>query len=393
MNVGAAQFLLSPQGKEVLSSVGDVGSEPLKVGAALRKAFPGITPAYLSAAAEVCYCRIRATGKFERADEMFFTRDTLEQATGEDVAAHCAERFRGSGRVWDLCCGIGGDAIALARTAYETVCVDSNPLHLAFCEENLRVHGQTARMIEQDVCSLVGEIPAGDRVYIDPSRRSDGRRTTDLNAMSPPLTCVERLLSGVRGGGVKLSPASDLSAVSLPCEIEWISAADGLREVVVWTGDVRRCETTVTLLHRGVRLCDTDLPDGEPVVGEIGSILYEPDSALIRSGLLGRKAVSLGMRLVSRGIAYMTADTVVRDEFFTAWRIVHSMPFSMKRLRAWLLDRDIGAVTVKKRGFPLSPEEVSSALKLSGTRRATIVLTRIGVKHAAMVVEPLSDGR
>ena len=45
---------------------------------------------------------------------MWFEPIGLEQATAEPVARHKARRFAGE-LVVDLCCGIGGDALALAE--------------------------------------------------------------------------------------------------------------------------------------------------------------------------------------------------------------------------------------------------------------------------------------
>ena len=63
---------------------------------------------------ELLELRNRATVKFALASKMFFTRRGYEQASSEIVAHHKAKRFP-KGAVADLCCGIGGDAIALAQ--------------------------------------------------------------------------------------------------------------------------------------------------------------------------------------------------------------------------------------------------------------------------------------
>ena len=59
--------------------------------------------------------RTAATAKFgAAASDLFFTRDGLEQSTRALVADLHAERLAGAGvqAVWDLGCGIGGDAMA-----------------------------------------------------------------------------------------------------------------------------------------------------------------------------------------------------------------------------------------------------------------------------------------
>ena len=78
--------------------------------------------------------RLRARAKFDRAGRMFFTRSGLEQASAEVVARHRARRFDTAGPVADLCCGIGGDLIALAER-HPVLAVDIDPLHLRMAQD------------------------------------------------------------------------------------------------------------------------------------------------------------------------------------------------------------------------------------------------------------------
>jgi methylase of polypeptide subunit release factors len=70
---------------------------------------------------------------------MFFTRAGLEQATAEVIARHRATRFLGAARVGDLCCGIGGDLLALADQR-EVIAVDRDPLRLRMAMLNAQVY-------------------------------------------------------------------------------------------------------------------------------------------------------------------------------------------------------------------------------------------------------------
>nr|BFE86269.1 hypothetical protein GCM10020093_088700 [Planobispora longispora] len=65
------------------------------------------------------------------------------------------------------------------------------------------------------------------------------------------------------------------------------------------------------------------------------------------------------------------------------------LPFSLKRLRAALRERDAGNVTVKKRGSAIDIERLRKDLRLSGNASATVVLTRIGEKPFALVCSPI----
>ena len=108
--------LLAPQGRELLARL--AGSQPdgsLALAERLRREYPADLVALATAQREL---RLVAAAKFSRADQMLFTRAGYEQSSSEAIARYRAARLagarHGAGRVADLCCGIGGDLIALA---------------------------------------------------------------------------------------------------------------------------------------------------------------------------------------------------------------------------------------------------------------------------------------
>jgi len=63
-----------------------------------------------------------------------------------------------------------------------------------------------------------------------------------------------------------------------------------------------------------------------------------------------------------------------------------SMPLNVKALRAWLRDRDVGRITIKKRGITLDADALRHQLRLSGSTEMTLVLTRVAGQQVCMVV-------
>jgi hypothetical protein len=51
--------------------------------------------------------------------------------------------------------------------------------------------------------------------------------------------------------------------------------------------------------------------------------------------------------------------------------------------------RDVGTLTIKKRGIQVSPEQLRGRLALRGSRPATLVLTRGDGAGRAFLVEPV----
>ncbi|MGQ0601247.1 MAG: THUMP-like domain-containing protein, partial [Anaerolineales bacterium] len=62
-----------------------------------------------------------------------------------------------------------------------------------------------------------------------------------------------------------------------------------------------------------------------------------------------------------------------------------AFPFQLKRLREYLRAREVGNVTVKKRGSPLAPEELIHKLKLSGKASRIVFLTHVSGKPFVLV--------
>jgi hypothetical protein len=121
-----------------------------------------------------------------------------------------------------------------------------------------------------------------------------------------------------------------------------------------------------------------------PVEGEW---LLEPDPAVIHAGLIRVLAESIGASQLDAGIAYLASGDNPGTALVASYRVIGSMPYHEKRLREALRLRGIGHLTVKKRGFPLSPEEVQRRLHLRGDQDGTIALTTIQGRHVAILLE------
>ncbi len=389
MNPETAQFLLSPEGRKAAASAAEYADDTLLAGTMLRKQYSSIDTAKLSAVVELVQLRKRGRQKFLSTDCMFFERDALEQASGAAVANHRAGRFDGIRYVCDGNAGIGGDSIAIGKTVEKLTCVEIDPVRCIFLRENLAMNGIDASVIEGDIREMTDSIGSFDALMLDPARRHGSRRTRKLSEIEPSIKEIETLTAHVENACVKMPTWISAEDIEVPCELEWVSTESGLKEAVMWTGGFVRSNTTVSLIHKDAVLTDRDLPDDKPEITKAGSYLFEPDPALIRSGLLGRKAASLGMTRIDDDIAYMSSDTPVDDPFFRAYRITKSMKFGLKRLSEALRDMDAGIVTVKKRGFPMLPEEVIAKLRLNGEKHATIVLSREKGRRIVYFVEPL----
>ncbi|WP_217245446.1 class I SAM-dependent methyltransferase [Streptomyces sp. AC602_WCS936] len=389
-DLDALLALLTPEGRALLDEVRDTDpAQELAVATRLRRAHPA---ELVSAALGQARLRQRAVAKFgaEDAGRMFFTPNGVEQSTRASVAAYRAECLRAVGvrSVADLCCGIGGDAVALARAGIRVLAVDRDPATAAAARANAEALGlgDLIEVREADVTEV--DTAPYDAVFVDPARRSSKRgRIFDPEAYSPPLSwAVEAARKAPLAAALKVAPGIPHEAVPEDAEAEWISDGGDVKEAVLWFGTAPGA-VRATLLPGPRTLLGTGLPD--PEVRTPGRYLYEPDGAVIRAHLVAEVAEQVGGGLLDATIAYVTSDELRPTSYATAYEITERMPFNVKKLKALLREREVGTLTVKKRGSAVEPEELRRKVKPQGPNSATVFMTRVAGAPTMLIGHPV----
>ncbi|MGW2729529.1 class I SAM-dependent methyltransferase [Streptomyces sp. NPDC001494] len=381
-------LLLTPEGRALLDEVRDTDpAHELAVATRLRRDHPA---ELVSAALGQARLRQRAVAKFgaEDAARMFFTPNGVEQSTRASVAAYRAERMKGLGvtSVADLCCGIGGDAIALARAGIRVLAVDRDPLTAAAARANAEALG-LAGLIEVREADVTDVDTGGhDAVFVDPARRGGRGRVFDPEAYSPPLSWAVGAALKAPRAALKIAPGVPHEAIPAEAEAEWISDGGDVKEAVLWFGAGAPGTVRATLLPGPRTLPGRGLPD--PGVRPVGRYLYEPDGAVIRAHLVAEVAEDLDGGLIDPTIAYVTSDELHGTPYATAYEITDRLPFNVKKLKALLREREVGILTVKKRGSAVEPEELRRKVKPQGPHSATVFLTRVAGAPTMLVGRP-----
>ncbi|MHB8900395.1 MAG: class I SAM-dependent methyltransferase, partial [Thermoguttaceae bacterium] len=389
------RWLLSAEAARLLDRlVADAGAR--------RAAAPG-RPGRLSAARfrlllEQAELRRKGAAKFPAADRMFFLAKGLEQATDLDTARYKAGRFPAGKPVADLCCGIGGDLLALAERGPVTA-LDLDPAAILLAEANIGAVGAAAdggdhRFLVADAATFhAGAFAAW---HVDPDRRATGRRTTQLAAFSPGQETIDRLLSECPAGAVKLAPATVAPEPwQGSAELEWIGRDRQCRQQVAWFGPLAGSAG----LRRAtvLRSCRDGGPTVATIVGKpaiamhvderIGRYVLEPDAAVLAADLSGALAERHGLWAVHRHVPYLSADRPVPDPLLSCFEVTDVLPFDRKRLRRLFGERGVGRLEIKTRGVEESPEQVRRDLRLDGDRGAVLLLARLGKRVTAIVAQ------
>ena len=381
-------WLLSDSGREALREAQALQPRPetfLAVSQRLARRWP---EGMARAAVDQALLRQRAMPKFPRASEMLFLREALEQATSAPLAAHHAARLGDGGLRFDLGCGLGGDALALAERG-PVVAVDRDPLRLLVLRANAGVLGLSERVrpVRADLLCPGWRFPAAAVVFADPGRRREGRRIHDASRYDPPLDVLVRIAGVVGSMGIKLSPGIDRRQVdSLEAEVEFVSEGGELKECALWFGASRTAGWRATVFPSAATLVGPEAPPGR--ISAVRAVVYEPDPAVLRAGLVRRLADRLGAEQMDPELSLLTADSARPTALAHAYRVLDVLPFSEKALRQELRRRGVGRVTLKKRGSAVDTEALGRRLRLKGDGDATVLLTRLLGRPLAILVEP-----
>lgn len=420
----------------------------------------GFSPVESSAVISLAQARTRARAKFgERARTLMLTQEAAEQATRPVIAHYRADRLaRVPGLVADLGCGIGSDTAVYAAARGSAVAVELDPLTASFAAANLafcpRARVYSGDVTAYDPANAVGAAaPLVDGagaspaiLWLDPARRelrgakkAQTERLFDPEAFSPPFSFVLTLARTGVPMGVKLGPGfphegipspEDIASEANPTprvEAEWIQSEGSLAELVLWFNalaqeGVARTATSVRELpadpadevadllppYEAVSFRSTltaaeaeqsvEVPVSLPQPGEY---LLEPAPAIVRSHLVAEFAQSIGAQLLDEHLAYLRSAEPVEHPLVACYEVLEEIPLQEKQLKRWVREQGFTALTIKKRGVDIVPEQLrarllgsagskpskknqkknansSAGARESSYRPATLVFTRIG---------------
>jgi hypothetical protein len=390
--------LFTPEALALLGSIGDLDAKAdvVKLVSALRA--EGYAPGLVAAVLTQAKLRRRARKKFgDFTDGMLFTEDGLEQASRLQAAALHAGRFRGAGikQVADLGCGLGAESMAMGAIDLNVRAFEIDEITAALAVFNLGAF-DNVEVEQADITTL--DLSKFEALFFDPARRElDGKgeraaRKFDPSQFSPNFDWVLEQ-ARTKPSGIKLGPGHPHEAIAQDAEAQWLSIDGDLVELALWFGEVKRpkvARAATVVNSTGRHEIVSDVFESELAeVGAIKNFIYEPDNAVVRSHLIADLARQVDATLISKEIAYLTSDSEIDSPMMRGFRVIDEMAFDRKKLKAYLRDRNIGTLEIKKRGVDVVPELLRKELNLKGEIAATLILARVGDDHRALLAEAL----
>ena len=397
-------WLMSEEAAPVLKQVQGAFAERVNVVRIAKSLRKLTTPTRGALVMEQAQLRKKAGQKFTRASRMFFTRRGLEQASGQRLAEYKASRFHSLKIVADVCCGIGGDLLSLARRDHSddsktevvrTIGVEIDELTSLFARKNLEAYslGQDLADVRQiDFAEF--DLSNLDGIHVDPDRRVQ-ERTVHGSRFLPSLPDVLQRLPSSCTAAIKVAPATPHAGYFPPnVQREWLGDDRECKQQILWVGPEtdKPGHRTATHIGKQGEVSQISVLESESrpevIVGkQILRYLYEPHAIVLAAQLNNVIGDRYGLQRFSADVVYLTGDEVVEDPLLTQFEVLAVLPLNLRKTQVFLNRLEVGEIEVKKRGIDDVTASQFKRLKLDGKQRATVLLTRLGRSRIAVIAK------
>ncbi|MEM9365938.1 MAG: methyltransferase domain-containing protein [Planctomycetota bacterium] len=338
---------------------------------------------------EIVQSQERARRKFgdwsDEAQAFWWVTPTgCAQATTAEVAKLKASWF-GNNSVVDVCCGVGGDLMALAARGHARG-IDADPRVLAYARLNLRTANLDAETHCRDVMTDAVDRWSHDAqcLHVDPDRRDQGQRRTASESLVPPWSVIRQWLPAFEGGVIKLAPATNLDIdTNMNLHRSWISLGNQVREQDVvfgtclenpsWHGTDLAANSRSAMMKRtrgsewslfSVRITSESII---ALKEQPQAWLIDPDRAIRAAGLTIAFANEYDLQCVGGPAGYLTTDNAKAarkvQPYATVVAVIATLATDNRKLRRHFRSNRLIPQRIKVRGGSHSPDQLHKQLK------------------------------
>ena len=295
----------------------------------------------------------------------------LEQTSSEVTAKYKASLVAGASLA-DLTGGFGIDSYYFSEKIEKVRHLELNPELQEIAEHNFEVLG--AKNIISEACDALNFLKNTserfDWVYIDPSRRDEaGGRVFFLSDCLPNVPeNLDILQEKAENILIKTSPLLDLQAglneLENVREIHVVAVDNDVKELL-WVLNKNASEgieiKTVNFQKKEKQVFNGIFGGNPPEnYSEPKNFLFEPNAAIMKSGLFGRLGNELGLEKLHPNSQLYTSDTPVNFPG-RRFKVLQILPFRKKQLKK---DLQLKKANITTRNFPESVAELRKILKI-----------------------------
>ncbi len=383
MKIEEVEALITPEGHEFLREHCDDNAEQF-----LLKYRGKVSDNLIRGVAEQLSCRRRFPIKQPRMAEVGALAElsVLEQSTPQRVAEFRKSVLSGKS-LCECTGGLGVDTIALAEVFESVTFCEIDPARAALFKYNsslLNIENVSVQC--GDSMDFLRTCPPDsfDWLFLDPARRDgSGKRFISLDACMPNVIEEADLLrQSAKNIAIKLSPAFEIS--ELPkifpdlsrCMV--ISLYGEVREILITIEEgvpVQPVESVALSEDKDVRFED-DFAGAVLLADKTeDAVLFEPDPASIKAGLIDRVAREYSLRRWSRQGIFLLSESVIPDFPGRQFKILAVIPWQRKKIGRYIKECGISRAAIIRRDFPLKPEEIRKLYKIGESDSRFLIFT------------------
>ncbi len=392
---------------------------------ALTKAPEGVDLQYALSQISAYQTLTKKVPSWAACDELIFPRQlSLEQSSSELTARYKAELIRefiGSDDYQhiDLTGGMGIDCYFIAQYASHSHYVEqSSELctiaqhNFAHLNPNISVYNTTAEEFLNILSPCFKETsPTGGGglstlnsqlstlIYLDPARRGDhGQKLVSISDCQPNVIELLPQMFGLTNKiVVKLSPMLDITrAINELSHIEKlyvISVNNECKELLLLINKECETDTEIYAVNIDNKSNKSDILKGtipsESQIGisharEVGSYLYEPFAAHLKSGLYKTIAQQYGVEKLHQHSHLYTSNTLNNDFPGRKFQVKEVIPFDKKSAKT--LFKSLQKANITTRNFPLTVSELRTQYKIKDGGETYIFATTLYDDSKVLIV-------
>lgn len=295
------------------------------------------------------------------------SRLSTEQCSSEQTARYKQQLLKGNS-LCDLTGGLGVDCFYLSQQARTATYIERFPNYCEAARHNFSLLGaEHIQVVQADVREIFDTLKA-DTFYIDPARRTqDNKRAFALADCEPDIVQLkDTLLKNAGRLIVKISPMADLEETLrlLPetVEIHILAVKNECKELLFLLENTFTPPEKVKIVASNLQPNKTpstfqfylqEEKEASLITAERPeSYLYEPHTALLKSGAFKLTAIRYRLKKLHRHSHLYTSSQRVPDFPGRCFKIEEVIPFSAKQLKQ--IAKEIPQANLTVRNFPLS---------------------------------------
>ncbi|WP_445159345.1 class I SAM-dependent methyltransferase [Mesohalobacter salilacus] len=296
----------------------------------------------------------------------------LEQSSSEVAANYKTQFVNTDDKVIDITGGMGVDTLAFAQKSNCVTYCEIQSKTFEYAQHNFKSHNPEIKLYLTDgIAFLKQNKTQYDLIYVDPARRNQHQKKVFRLEDSAPnvLEYLDLFQSKSNRVLIKTSPLLDLkyclNKIVFVAEIHIVAIKNEVKEILILI-DFNSAKRAPVL--KAVNLesdqksfqGQSTLLDESPKISEPKTYLYEPNAAIMKSGLFGELSTQFNLTALAKNTHLFTSNDLVDfpGRRFKIKSIVSPKKKDLKKHIPHL------KANVSSRNYPLKPEQIKAKYQI-----------------------------